>query len=124
MKAQGLQVLIVDDNAMNRKLISMLLKNMGSVVDEATGGIDCLEFVTQKKYDVIFMDHLMPLMDGVETLNRMVDLDTSLNKETPVIALTADDLRNGKDFFLDAGFNGYLVKPVLPQHLEDMIAEL
>jgi len=124
MTAQGLQVLIVDDNAMNRKLISMLLKNMGSVVDEATGGIDCLEFVTQKKYDVIFMDHLMPLMDGVETLNRMMDLDTSLNKETPVIALTADDLRNGKDFFLDAGFNGYLVKPVLPQHLEDMIAEL
>jgi len=124
MTAQGLQVLIVDDNAMNRKLICMLLKNMGSVVDEATGGIDCLEFVTQKKYDVIFMDHLMPLMDGVETLNRMMDLDTSLNKETPVIALTADDLRNGKDFFLDAGFNGYLVKPVLPQHLEDMIAEL
>jgi len=124
MTAQGLQVLIVDDNAMNRKLISMLLKNMGSVVDEATGGIDCLEFVTQKKYDVIFMDHLMPLMDGVETLNRMMDLDTSLNKETPVTALTADDLRNGKDFFLDAGFNGYLVKPVLPQHLEDMIAEL
>lgn len=124
MTAQGLQVLIVDDNAMNRKLISMLLKNMGSIVDEATGGIDCLEFVTQKKYDVIFMDHLMPLMDGVETLNRMMDLDTSLNKETPVIALTADDLRNGKDFFLEAGFNGYLVKPVLPQHLEDMIAEL
>ena len=124
MTAQGLQVLIVDDNAMNRKLISMLLKNMGSVVDEATGGIDCLEFVTQKKYDVIFMDHLMPLMDGVETLNRMMDLDVSLNKETPVIALTADDLRNGKDFFIQAGFNGYLVKPVLPQHLEDVIAEL
>lgn len=124
MTAQGLQVLIVDDNAMNRKLISMLLKNMGSVVDEATGGIDCLEFVTQKKYDVIFMDHLMPLMDGIETLNRMMDLDTSLNKETPVIALTADDLRNGEEFYLEAGFNGYLVKPVLPQHLEDMIAGL
>ena len=124
MTAQGLQVLIVDDNAMNRKLISMLLKNMGSVVDEATGGIDCLEFVTQKKYDVIFMDHLMPLMDGIETLNRMMDLDTSLNKETPVIALTADDLRNGENFYLEAGFNGYLVKPVLPQHLEDTIAKL
>ena len=124
MTAQGLQVLIVDDNAMNRKLISMLLKNMGSIVDEATGGIDCLEFVTQKKYDVIFMDHLMPLMDGIETLNRMMDLDTSLNKDTPVIALTADDLRNGEEFYLEAGFNGYLVKPVLPQHLEDMIATL
>lgn len=124
MKTQGLQILIVDDNSMNRKLISMLLKNMGNVVEEATGGIDCLEMISQKKYDVIFMDHLMPLMDGIETLNRMNDLDISLNHDTPVIALTADDLRNGKDFFLQAGFQGYLVKPVLPKHLEDVISEL
>ena len=124
MKTQGLQVLIVDDNSMNRKLISMLLKNMGCEVEEATGGIDCLELVCQKKYDVIFMDHLMPFMDGIETLNRMYELDTSLNLDTPVIALTADDLRNGKDFYLQSGFQGYLVKPVLPKHLEELIAEL
>jgi CheY-like chemotaxis protein len=124
MKTQGLQVLIVDDNSMNRKLISMLLKNMGCEVEEATGGIDCLELVCQKKYDVIFMDHLMPFMDGIETLNRMYALDTSLNLDTPVIALTADDLRNGKDFYLQSGFQGYLVKPVLPKHLEELIAEL
>lgn len=124
MKTQGLQVLIVDDNSMNRKLISMLLKNMGSVVEEATGGMDCLEMVCQKKYDVIFMDHLMPFMDGIETLNRMCALDTSLNLDTPVIALTADDLRNGKEFYLQSGFQGYLVKPVLPKHLEELIAEL
>ena len=124
MTAQGLQVLIVDDNAMNRKLISMLLKNMGSVVDEATGGIDCLEFVTQKKYDVIFMDHLMPEMDGVETFHRLKELTNSLNPDTPVIALTADDLGSGEAFFMEAGFNGYLVKPVLPKKLEELIASL
>lgn len=124
MKTQGLEVLIVDDNSMNRKLISMLLKNMGCQVEEATGGIDCLEMVCQKKYDVIFMDHLMPFMDGIETLNRMYALDTSLNLDTPVIALTADDLRNGKDFYLQSGFQGYLIKPVLPKHLEELIAEL
>lgn len=124
MKTQGLQVLIVDDNSMNRKLISMLLQNMGNQVEEAAGGIDCLEMVCQKKYDVVFMDHLMPFMDGIETLNRMCALDASLNLDTPVIALTADDMRNGKDFYLQSGFQGYLVKPVLPKHLEEMIAEL
>lgn len=124
MTTQGLQVLIVDDNAMNRKLISMLLKNMGSSVEEAAGGEECLALATQKKYDVIFMDHLMPEMDGVETLNCMKELESPLNRETPVIALTADDLGSGKDFFIGAGFNGYLVKPVLPKKLEELIASL
>ena len=80
--------------------------------------------VRQKKYDLIFMDHLMPVMDGIETLNRMRDLELSLNMETPVVALTANDLRNGKDFYLDAGFNAYLEKPVLPKNLELLMSEL
>lgn len=124
MTTQGLQVLIVDDNAMNRKLISMILKNMGSVVDEAASGMDCLELVTQKKYDVIFMDHLMPEMDGVETFKRLKEQELSMNHDTPVIALTADELSGGKEFFMEAGFNDYLVKPVLPKNLEDVITSL
>ncbi len=124
MTAQGLEVLVVDDNGMNRKVFSMLLKKMGSNVDEAGGGIECLELVRQKKYDLIFMDHLMPVMDGIETLNRMRDLELSLNLETPVVVLTANDLRNGKDFYLDAGFDAYLEKPVLPKNLELLMSEL
>ena len=124
MTAEGLEVLVVDDNGMNRKVFSMLLKKMGSNVDEAGGGMECLELVRQKKYDLIFMDHLMPVMDGIETLNRMRDLELSLNMETPVVALTANDLRNGKDFYLDAGFNAYLEKPVLPKNLELLMSEL
>lgn len=124
MTAQGLDVLVVDDNGMNRKVFSMLLKKMGSNVDEAGGGIECLELVRKKKYDLIFMDHLMPVMDGIETLNRMKDLELSLNMETPVIALTANDLRNGRDFYLNAGFDSYLEKPVLPKNLEALMSEL
>ena len=124
MTAQGLEVLVVDDNGMNRKVFSMLLRKMGSNVDEAGGGMECLELVRQKKYDLIFMDHLMPVMDGIETLNRMRDLELSLNLETPVIALTANDLRNGKKFYLDAGFDAYLEKPVLPKNLEALMNEL
>ncbi len=124
MTAQGLEVLVVDDNGMNRKVFSMVLKKMGSNVDEAGGGMECLELVCRKKYDLIFMDHLMPVMDGIETLNRMQDLELSLNTDTPVVALTANDLRNNKEFYLNAGFNAFLQKPVLPQNLEALINEL
>ena len=121
MITKGLEVLVVDDNGMNRKLFAMLLKKMGNVTDEADSGAECLEMVGRKKYDLIFMDHMMPEMDGIETLNRMKALEQSLNRGTPVVALTANDMNNGKEFYLDAGFNGYLEKPVLPQKLEEMI---
>lgn len=124
MTTQGLHVLVVDDNAMNRKMLSMVLKTMSITTDEADGGAACLELVSQKKYDVIFMDHLMPEMDGVETFHRLKELTNSLNPDTPVIALTADDLGSGEAFFMEAGFNGYLVKPVLPKKLEELIASL
>lgn len=124
MTAQGLEVLVVDDNGMNRKVFSMVLKKMGSNVDEAGGGMECLELVCRKKYDLIFMDHLMPVMDGIETLNRMQDLELSLNTDTPVVALTANDLYNNKEFYLNAGFDAFLQKPVLPQKLETLISEL
>lgn len=124
MTTQGLHVLVVDDNAMNRKMLSMVLKTMSITTEEADGGAACLELVSQKKYDVIFMDHLMPEMDGVETFQRLKELTNSLNPDTPVIALTADDLGSGEAFFMEAGFNGYLVKPVLPKKLEELIASL
>lgn len=124
MVAQNLNILVVDDNGMNRKMISMLLNSMGSNVEEAAGGMDCLEFVSRKKYDIVFMDHLMPEMDGVETLNRMKRMENSLNEDTPVIALTANDLKNSEEFYMQAGFCGYLEKPVLPKKLEELIAKL
>ena len=124
MTTQGLHVLVVDDNAMNRKMLSMVLKTMGITTEEADGGVACLELVSREKYDVIFMDHLMPEMDGVETFHRLKELTNSLNSDTPVIALTADDLGSGESFFMEAGFNGYLVKPVLPKNLEELIASL
>ncbi len=124
MNTKGIEVLVVDDSGMNRKLFSMLLKKMGNAVDEADSGAECLKMICQKKYDLIFMDHMMPEMDGIETLNRMKYLEQSLNRGTPVAALTANDLKGGKEFYLDAGFNGYLEKPVIPQKLEELIQVL
>lgn len=124
MTAQDLKVLVVDDNGMNRKLFAMLLKNMGSIVEEASSGMDCLELVSQKKYDVVFMDHMMPVMDGIETFHKMKQMENSINQDTPVIALTANDIENGEEYYLQEGFNGYLEKPILPQKLEKIILEL
>ena len=124
MIAKGLDVLVVDDNGMNRKLFSMLLKKMGNNADEADSGEECLKMVCRKRYDLIFMDHMMPEMDGIEALNRMKDLQDSLNMGTPVVALTANDMNNGREYYLDAGFDGYLEKPVLPQKLEELIQVL
>ncbi len=124
MTLQGLQVLIVDDNSMNRKLITMLLKNMGCITDEADSGRACLDKVCEKKYDIIFLDHLMPELDGVDTLKHMKGLEESLNMGTPVIALTADELGNGKTYYLQYGFDDYLVKPVIPKKLQELIEKM
>lgn len=124
MTAEGLKVLLVDDNSMNRKVFTMLLKSMGSVVEEAASGAECLELVAQNKYDVIFMDHMMPEMDGVETLEKMNQMEESLNKDTPVIALSANPAEEVQEEYLQAGFQGYLEKPVFPPLLQKLISEL
>ena len=124
MIAEGLRVLIVDDNSMNRKVFTMLIKSMGGIVEETASGAECLEVVVQNQYDVIFMDHMMPEMDGIETFEKMNQLEASLNKETPVIALSADSAEEVQDEYLSAGFRGYLEKPVFPPKLQKLIAEL
>ena len=124
MKTEGLKVLLVDDNSMNRKVFNMLLKSIGSIVDEAASGAECLELVVQNSYDIIFMDHLMPEMDGMETFEKMNQLETSVNKATPVIALSANPAEEVQDEYLAAGFNGYLEKPVIPPMLQKLISEL
>ncbi len=124
MKTEGLKVLLVDDNSMNRKVFNMLLTSMGSIVDEAASGAECLELVVQNSYDIIFMDHMMPEMDGMETFEKMNQLEGSLNKNTPVIALSASPAEEAQDEYLEAGFTGYLEKPVFLPLLQKLILEL
>lgn len=124
MKAEGLNVLLVDDNSMNRRIFTMLLESLGSAVEEAASGAECLNMVAQKAYDIIFMDHMMPEMDGIETLEKMNQMAESLNKETPVIALSANPAEEVQDEYLAAGFDGYLEKPVFPPLLQKLISEL
>ena len=116
-------ILVVDDNAINRKVFRNLLKQTKVKVDEAESGMECLEFVKQNQYDLIFLDHMMPEMDGVETLHHMKEIDDYPCKTTPVIALTANAICGAREMYLKEGFNEFLSKPIQPEKLEKMIKE-
>ena len=117
------KILVVDDNQVNRKVFCNLLKELQMEIHEATGGFACLDMVTKQTYDLIFLDHMMPDLDGVETIKKMHTLDNNLCKETPVIALTANALSGAKEMYLDIGFSDYLSKPFQPEKLEEMLLE-
>ena len=117
------KILVVDDNQVNRKVFLNLLKELQMEIHEAAGGFACLDMVTKQQYDLIFLDHMMPDLDGVETIKKMRALDDYPCKETPVIALTANALSGAKEMYLDIGFSDYLSKPFQPEKLEEMILE-
>lgn len=116
-------ILVVDDNSVNRKVVRNLLKDIGMHIDEADSGEKCLDMVCEKEYDIIFLDHMMPGLDGIETLQRFPGLDGNLNKKTPVIALTANAVTGAKEMYLNAGFDGFLTKPVIYSKLEATILQ-
>lgn len=118
------RVLVVDDNAMNRKIFRLLLKESGIQVTEADSGAACIQQVCREHFDLIFLDHMMPEMDGVDTLQRMKDMNGNLCKDTPVIALTANALAGMRDFYMSKGFDEYLSKPITPDRLEKMIRQM
>lgn len=116
-------VLVVDDNAMNRKVFMNLLKETRINIDEASSGVQCLGLVGIKKYDIIFLDHMMPEMDGIETLHKMKELNQNLCTEAPVIALTANAIAGAREMYLSEGFDDFLTKPIVPEKLETMLVK-
>lgn len=120
-KASDARILVVDDVAMNLKVIKGLLKQTGIIVDTASSGAECLELIRDTRYNLIFLDHMMPEMDGLETKVLIDNDDTHANKNTPIIMLTANAIIGAKDEYIDAGFTDYLAKPVKSQELEAML---
>ena len=122
--APNAHVLVVDDNTINRTVFINLLKQTKIQIDEAKSGMECLEKVQEKRYDLIFLDHMMPEMDGVETLHHMKAMNTYPCKDTPVIALTANAISGAHEMYLKEGFTEYLSKPIQPEKLEKMIVSM
>ncbi|MGN0513806.1 MAG: ATP-binding protein [Lachnospiraceae bacterium] len=115
------KILIVDDVEMNLKVVEGLLKETKIQIDTAVSGRECLAFVKLKQYDMIFLDHMMPEMDGIETLQSMKVLTGNLNKETPVIMLTANAIVGAKEEYMKEGFTDYLTKPIQETALLEML---
>ncbi|MBQ5426205.1 MAG: response regulator [Pseudobutyrivibrio sp.] len=122
-EAPNATFLIVDDNTMNRKVFVALLKDSRVKIKEAASGAECLQLIKQQHFDMIFLDHMMPGMDGVETFKAMATLEGNKCLGTPVIALTANAIAGAKDRYLTMGFHGFLSKPVVPAQLEKMIRD-
>ena len=109
IKFDSKSVLIVDDNLLNIKVAEKFLKNYNFNISSVTSGFDCIEKVKENKYDLIFMDDMMPKLSGVETFNKLKEMD---NFNTPVIALTANAIEGAKDSYLKEGFSSYISKPI------------
>lgn len=115
------EILVVDDNKMNLSVVSALLKRTAVKLTLANSGTECLELCKKNKYDLIFMDHMMPDPDGIETLHMLRKDRNSLNRATDVIVLTANAIAGMAKMYQDEGFAGYLTKPVIAEELEKMI---
>lgn len=117
------RILIVDDNAMNLAVAQGLLKGTRLQIDVAASGEECLELIKRKTYHLICMDHMMPVMDGVQTLHAIRALEGNPSRNIPVIALTANAVAGAREFYLKEGFQDYLTKPIDADKFENILIE-
>ncbi len=117
--APDAHILVVDDIKMNLTVITKLLKRTQMQIDTATSGAEAIQKAAENDYDIVFVDHLMPEMDGIETLHHMKE--NPREKEPVYIALTANAISGAREMYLDEGFADYVSKPVEGEHLERLI---
>ena len=120
--APDAKILVVDDNIMNRVVVKGLLKHTLLQIDEAESGTECLEKTKDTRYDIILLDHMMPGMDGVETL-KLLKKQEGACVNVPVIVLTANAVAGVRDFYLEQGFDDYMSKPISGARLEEMLLQ-
>ncbi len=119
--APAADVLVIDDNPMNLMVFKSLLKQTHVKVDTANDGDEGLTLAYDKKYDIIFFDHMMPNKNGIETLKEMRSQEKNPNLLTPAVCLTANAISGAREFYIDAGFDDYLTKPIDSGKLENML---
>ncbi|SES86852.1 Response regulator c-di-GMP phosphodiesterase, RpfG family, contains REC and HD-GYP domains [[Clostridium] aminophilum] len=120
-RAPDALVLVVDDTPMNLMVFKNLLKRTGIRIDTATGGDEALALTREKTYDLIFLDHMMPDKDGIETLQELRAEEENPNAHTVTICLTANAISGARENYIAAGFDDYLTKPIKAENLESMI---
>ena len=121
--APDARVLVVDDTSVNLTVFVNLLKHTALRIDTAESGDEGISFFKENHYDVIFLDHMMPDKDGIETLKEMKETADTPNKETPVICLTANAISGMREMYTNEGFDDYLTKPIDAERLETMLLQ-
>ena len=113
----GLKTLVVDDNNVNIKLASRILKQFNLDITTATNGQECIDLVKKEDFDIIFLDHMMPGLDGIETVHIL----RQNGNEMPIIALTANSYSGSRDKYIEEGFTDYLPKPFQYKELNKIL---
>ena len=116
-------LLVVDDNEINLVVAESMLSYYGADVSTASSGLEAVAMVQENDYDIVFMDHMMPEVDGVDTTKMIRALDTPKSREMPIVALTANVLGDVKDMFLHNGMNDFLSKPMEVAEVERVLRE-
>ena len=114
-------ILVIDDNPMNLAVTKGLLKRTQVKLDTAASGMEGLAYTKTRKYDMILLDHMMPDMDGVETLHRLRSDNANLNRNTVVVALTANAVAGCREMYLEYGFDDYIAKPIEANKLDELL---
>lgn len=124
IEAPGRRILAIDDNPINLEVIKGLLRRSGIAVDTALSGPQGIEKAHSVHYDVIFIDHFMPGMDGIETMQQLRLDMTAASFGTPLIALTGNAGPESRTEYIKTGFNDYLSKPVSEKDLNEILRKL
>lgn len=124
METRNTRVLVVDDNSMNIRVVEEMLSVYKIEVVKAYSGQEALEKITSMNYDFVFMDHMMPEMDGVECLHRIRQKSGSYYHKVPIIAVTANAVAGTRERLLQEGFNDFLEKPIERSVLERVLKRI
>ena len=121
MRCPGVRALVVDDESMNLVVAKSIFSRYGMEVTTVTSGQESIDICREKVFDIIFMDHMMSGMDGVEAMKRIRTDISGLNATIPIVALTANAMSSAKQMFLAEGFDGFVSKPVETDELERVL---
>lgn len=123
---ENLNILLVEDNILNQRITTFSLKKFNHFVDIANNGLEAVNKFREKNYDVILMDIMMPVMDGLEATSeiRKYEKEISAENHTPIIAITANTLDNDRDKCIATGMDEYMAKPFDMNRLNEIFKEL
>ena len=115
------RLLVVDDTQVNLSVFESLLRRTKIKIDTAVSGDEAIVLYRRRHYDVIFLDHMMPDKDGIDTLKEMKEITDTPNSDTPVVCFTANAISGMREIYISAGFDDYITKPVDPARLEMLL---